>query len=186
MTFKDLIAYWKSDYRRYRNYGASPISIFLFTPGFKYTFYMRLCNYLRKSKFRNIYIPTFIIFRFILKHYEYKYSIQIPYNTQIGHGLHIAHHGGIVINHRCVLGNNVNLSHGVTLGYTKTGVPNIGDTVYLGAGAKVIGGINIGNNVAVGANSVVTKDIPENAIVVGIPGEIISYKGNRPVNKITS
>lgn len=181
MKLKELISFWKSDFSRYSKYGAGAISIIFFTPGFKYTFYMRLCNYLRKSKFRTFYLPLFIIFRFILKHYEYKYSIQIPYNTKIGKGLHIAHHGGIVINHRCELGENINLSHGVTLGYTKTGVPKLGDCIYLGAGSKVIGGITIENNVAIGANAVVTKNIPENAIVVGIPGRIISYKGNRPV-----
>jgi serine O-acetyltransferase len=186
MKFKQLVAYWKSDYQRYRNYNVRPVSILLFTPGFRYTFYMRLCNYLKNSRFRKAYIPLFIICRLILRRYEFKYSIQLPYNTQVGYGLHIGHHGGIVINQRCKIGNNVNLSHGVTLGYTRTGVPRVGNDVYLGAGAKVIGGITIGNNVAIGANSVVTKNMPDNAIVVGIPGKIISLKGNRPVDAVSN
>jgi len=81
-----------------------------------------------------------------------------------------------------VIGKNCNISHQVTLGIanrgTHKGVPIIGDNVYIGPGAKIIGDINIGNNVAIGANCVVTKDVPDNAVVVGVPGKVISYEGS--------
>ena len=60
----------------------------------------------------------------------------------------------------------------------KKGYPQLGDNVYIGPGAKIIGAIRIGNNVAIGANCVVTKDIPDNAVVVGIPGKVISNQGS--------
>ena len=61
----------------------------------------------------------------------------------------------------------------------KKGSPIIGDNVYIATGAKIIGAIKIGNNVAIGANCVVTKDIPDNAVVVGVPGKVISYEGSK-------
>jgi len=57
-------------------------------------------------------------------------------------------------------------------------VPEIGDNVYIGPGAKIIGNIKIGNNAAIGANCVVTKDVPENGVVVGVPGRVISFEGS--------
>ena len=80
------------------------------------------------------------------------------------------------------IGNNCNISQGVTLGVTnrgaKKGCPTIGDNVYIAPGAKVIGNIVVGNDVAIGANCVLTKDVPDHAVVVGIPGKIISYNGS--------
>ena len=58
------------------------------------------------------------------------------------------------------------------------GYPTIGDNVYIGPGAKIVGAVKVGNNVAIGANCVVTKDVPDNAVVVGVPGKIISYTGS--------
>ena len=82
-----------------------------------------------------------------------------------------------------IIGSNCNLSHGVTIGVTrrgdKMGVPIIGDNVYIGPGAKIIGRVNIGNNAAIGANCVVTKDVPDFGVVVGIPGKVISYEGSQ-------
>ncbi len=57
-------------------------------------------------------------------------------------------------------------------------MPVIGDNVYIGSGAKIIGSVNVGNNVAIGANAVLTKDVPDNAVVVGVPAKVISYKGS--------
>ena len=114
-----------------------------------------------------------------MRHYEFKFGISIHYTTKIGLGFYIGHFGGIIINSMAVIGNNVNISQGVTIGNTRKGVPIIGDNTYLGAGAKVIGSVTVGNNVAIGANCVVTKDIPDDAIVIGNPCEIVSYKGNK-------
>lgn len=125
----------------------------------------------------------------ILRHYELKYGISISYQTQIGSGLFIGHFGGIVVNQYAVIGKNCNLSHQVTLGKAnrgdKKGFPVIGDNVYIGPGAKIIGKIKIGDNAAIGANCVVTKDVPNYGVVVGIPGKVISFEGSAEyINKI--
>jgi serine O-acetyltransferase len=118
----------------------------------------------------------------MLNHFKYKFGISIPPETKIGSGFYIGHFGGIVVNRHSVIGKNCNISHGVTIGQTKRGphkgFPILGDNIYIGAGAKIIGAITIGNNVAIGANCVVTKNIPDNSVVVGIPGRIISQNGS--------
>lgn len=86
------------------------------------------------------------------------------------------------MNSNVVIGKNCNISHLVTLGVsnrgTRKGVPTIGDNVYIGPGAKIIGNIIVGNHAAIGANCVVTKDVPDNAVVVGVPGKVISLDGS--------
>ncbi len=112
-----------------------------------------------------------------------RWGIEIPPDTTIGPGLYIGHFGGITISDRAVIGSNVQISQGVTIGVAgqgeNRGVPVIGDDVYIGAGAKVIGKIHVGNNVKIGANAVVYEDIPDNAVVAAPGYQILSFKGNR-------
>ncbi len=182
MKIKELGYLLKCDL--FRISGNDSVRYFLrqlfFGESFKYIFWMRLTGYLRNSAF---YLkPAFIVSYFILKHYRYKFGIYIPDQTKIGRGFYIGHFGGIIINPDCIIGNNCNISHGVTLGSTsrgsKKGSPVIGDNVYIGPGAKIIGAVRIGNNAAVGANCVVTKDIADNSVAVGIPATVISSKGS--------
>jgi serine O-acetyltransferase len=112
------------------------------------------------------------------------WGIELPRSVTIGPGLYIGHFGGITVAPGVSIGRNCNISQHVTIGLSgkgeKAGVPTIGDNVYLAPGAKVFGKISIGNNVKIGANAVIYKDIPDNAIVVLDPGfKIVSYKGNR-------
>ena len=112
------------------------------------------------------------------------WGIEVPRHAKIGPGFYIGHFGGITISAEAVVGSNCNISQGVTIGvagaHEKRGVPVIGDDVYIAPGARVFGGISIGNNVKIGANAVVHQDIPDNAIAVLDPGfRVISYKGNR-------
>ncbi|CAD5978426.1 serine O-acetyltransferase [Planktothrix agardhii] len=110
-------------------------------------------------------------------------EINIPSKTQIGKGFYIGHFGGIIINQDVKIGENCNISQGVTIGVggrgEKSGCPVIGDQVFIGPGAKIFGKIRIGNDVAIGANAVVTKDLPDNAVAMGIPAKIISYEGSQ-------
>jgi len=105
-------------------------------------------------------------------------GVSIPAETKIGPGLLILHFGGIVINSQTVIGRECTLHHGVTIGNRNSGglSPRIGDRVMIGAGAKVLGDIQIGNDVEIGANAVVLQNVPEGAVAVGIPAHVVRIK----------
>lgn len=130
---------------------------------------------------RKLWLPFYAYALWRLKGLQYKAGIQVSSRTSIGEGLYIGHGMCIVVNPRAIIGKNVNLSQGVTIGQasrgSRKGVATIGDNVYIGPGAKIVGAVKIGNNVAIGANAVVTKDVPDNAVVVGIPAKVIAYDG---------
>lgn len=148
---------------------------------FKFNFWMRTCHYTRSNPVLNLFVYQTVA-RPLYVRYTYKFGISIPFETQIGSGFYIGHFGGIVVNEECVIGKNCNISHGVTLGVVnrgdKQGCPTIGDNVYIGPGAKIVGKIKVGNFAAVGANCVVTHDVPDYGVVVGIPGRVISQEGS--------
>lgn len=152
---------------------------YFLSPGYQYSWWMRFCAYLSAHKVWRVFFPFSWS---ILHHLQIKFGIAISYKARIGKGLFIGHHGGIVTNDQMEIGNNCNLSHDVTIGVSRRGkhpgVPTIGNNVYIGPGAKLFGKIRVGDNVAIGANCVVTKDIPDNAVVVGVPGKVISYEGS--------
>jgi len=110
-------------------------------------------------------------------------GMEIPNRAEIGKGVFIPHAGGIYIHCDVKIGDYCHLSQEVTIGIggrkEKRGCPKIGDRVYIAPGAKIFGAITIGNDVAIGANAVVTKDIPDNAVAVGIPAQVISYQGSK-------
>jgi serine O-acetyltransferase len=110
-------------------------------------------------------------------------GIEIHPGATIGKHLFIDHGMGVVIGETTVVGDNVLLYQGVTLGGTgkEKGKrhPNIGDNVVVGAGAKILGNITIGDNSYVGANAVVLKDVPSNSTVVGVPGRVTKQDGKK-------
>jgi serine O-acetyltransferase len=109
-------------------------------------------------------------------------GVYVDPTTEIGPGLHIGHPCGIIINKRCRIGENCTIMAHVTLGKKsrepKEGCPTLGNRVYLGTGAVMIGALHIGDDAAVGANADVTKDVPAKSVVVGIPAVIISDRGS--------
>lgn len=116
---------------------------------------------------------------------QYKYGIKIGENADIGYGCRIVHFGGIFINSGCKIGNNIDIYHDVTIGINVRGAykngsycPQLMNNIVIGAGAKIMGPVLIESNVAIGANSVVTKDVPAHVTIGGIPSKIISYKGS--------
>ena len=159
---------------------ASLIKYVFFGGSYRYNFWMRTCAYTRSSVLLKFTLYPFAMWR--LHHLTYKMGISISSATRIGSGFYIGHFGGIVVNPESVIGKNCNISHGVTLGIANRGrnkgCPTLGDNVYIGPGAKIVGAVKIGNNVAIGANCVVTKDIPDGSVVVGIPGRVISNEGS--------
>ena len=110
-------------------------------------------------------------------------GIEIHPAAKIGKGLFIDHGMGVVIGETTVIENNVTLFQGVTLGGTgkEKGKrhPNIGNNVVVGAGAKILGNITIGENSYIGANAVVIRDVPANSTVVGVPGRITKQDGKK-------
>jgi len=128
----------------------------------------------------------FFIARLISQISRFFTGIEIHPGAKIGRRFFIDHGMGVVIGETCEIGNNVTIYQGVTLGGTgkEKGKrhPTLKDNVLVAAGAKVLGSITIGENSKIGAGSVVLKDVPANATVVGIPGKVVIQDGKR-VNK---
>jgi serine O-acetyltransferase len=147
---------------------------------FKYAFWMRTCRFLHDRGILGK--PALLTGKAILRHYRHKLGTNIPYRADISSGFYIGHFGGIVVNEDVMIGKNCNLMHGVTLAQAnrgeRKGCPIIGNNVFVGPGAVVVGQVKIGDNAVIGANSVVTTDVPDNAVVGGIPAKIISFAGS--------
>jgi len=138
----------------------------LWVPGFRYLFVFRA---IQSSRF---YFVT-ILLRFILRHYQFKFGIQIPPQTRIGRGLLFGHFGTIIINPKAIIGENCNISAGAVIGASsrgyRKGAPKIGNNVWIGVNAIVVGKISVGNNVLITPGSYVNIDIPSNSLVIGNP-----------------
>ncbi len=110
-------------------------------------------------------------------------GIEIHPGAQIGKGLFIDHGMGVVVGETSVIGDDVTLFQGVTLGGTGKEMgkrhPTLGNNIVVGTGAKILGNIQVGDNSYIGANAVVIKDVPANATVVGVPGRITKQDGKR-------
>ena len=175
----------KADLERYTRLSNKPWWYhLLLTPGVWATAQYRYCRWVHNS----VHIP---VLRQALKAFGFVWMKLVHLNTgicidraaEIGKGLFIGHFGCIFVAGKVKMGEMCNLSQGVTVGWggrkNTKGCPTLGDRVYIGAGAKVLGKITVGSNVAIGANAVVTKDVPDNAVVVGIPARVINYNGSK-------
>ncbi len=142
------------------------------TPGFRYLYLLRQLAGCTK------YSPKWFLCSFLKRRYTFKYGFQIPTQTKIGPGLYIGHFGTIIINENVVIGNNCNIAPNVTLGETNRGIlkgsPTLGNRVWIGTGAVVVGKITIGSNVLIAPNSFVNVDVPDNSLVMGNPAKIVS------------
>lgn len=138
-----------------------------FDPGIRFIYFLRNAQQTSDKSLLGIF------YRLMLRHYQIKYGYQISAKTKIGGGLYLGHWGAVVVNPGTIIGKNCNLAHGVTIGQTnrgeKKGIPVIGDDVWIGTNAVIVGGIKIGNNVLIAPNSYVTSDVPDNSIVTGNP-----------------
>ena len=172
-----VISLINNDLKRHSG-GGNFLRSFITIPGFKYTVFLRLIQCTEKRRWL---FPFTILLKVKLLLMQRHYGIQIPSATRIGKGFYIGHYGTIIVNAKAIIGDNVNISQGVTIGQANRGqhkgVPVIGNEVYIGPGAKIVGKVVIGNNVAIGANAVVTNDVPDNACVAGVPARIINMKG---------
>ena len=129
----------------------------------------------QKYKNKGGSISTFLAKYAILRHRFWSVitGADIPINSNIGGGLLLPHPNGVVIHPKSIIGVNCLIFQQVTIGQTNGGVPTIGGHVDIGAGAKILGNINIGDHAVIGANAVVLKDVPAFATAVGVPAQIL-------------
>ncbi len=108
------------------------------------------------------------------------YNSKVPYQAEIGKGTTLGYGGiGVVIHKKAVIGKNCLIGQHVTIGGGNShypGLPVIGDNVHISHGAVVFGGITVGNGAVIGANAVVNKPVPENAVVAGVPAKVLRIK----------
>ena len=148
----------------------SYLEIVVCYPGAHAVFFHKISNFFWKLKLK-------LLGRIISNISRFLTGIEIHPAVKIGKNFFIDHGMGIVIGETTVIGDNVSIYQGVTLGGTKWEKrkrhPSISDNVVIGAGAKVLGPITVGKNSKIGANSVVTRNVPSNTIVVGIPARVV-------------
>ena len=153
----------------------SKLSVILTYPGAKAVFFHRIANFFAIAKFN-------LIARIISQFSRFLTGIEIHPNAKIGKNLFIDHGMGVVIGETSEIGNNVTIYHMVTLGGISPSInsddqrntkrhPTLMDNVVVGSGAQILGPVVIGKNAKIGANAVVTKDVEENSVMVGIPAK---------------
>ena len=153
----------------------SKLSVILTYPGVKAVFFHRIANFFSIAKLD-------LIARIISQFSRFLTGIEIHPKAKIGENLFIDHGMGVVIGETSEIGNNVTIYHMVTLGGISPSInsndqrnskrhPTLIDNVVVGSGAQVLGPVVVGKNAKIGANAVVTKDVPENAVMVGIPAK---------------
>lgn len=156
----------------------SYMEVLLCYPGLHALWFHRINHWLWTHNLR-------LIARWLSQWARFFTAIEIHPGAQIGHRLFIDHGMGVVIGETSVVGDDVTLYQGVTLGGTgkEKGKrhPTIGNGVVVGTGAKVLGNIVVGDNCRVGAGSVVLRSIPENSTIVGVPGHIVLRNGKRVI-----
>lgn len=139
---------------------------------------------------RLLRLPWTIVYLVLNKLVEICCGITIGSTARIGRRLTIEHHGCIVIHGAAIIGDDCLIRHGVTIGNGSAadpfGAPTIGNRVDIGAGAKVLGRIKVGDDAVIGANAVVVRDVPDGAVVGGVPARIIRLLVDRSVTGQTS
>lgn len=184
-SFAEMLAELHQDVERYTVLNKrSALKELATSPGLWLTIHHRF------SRWVNLYLHVWVI-RLIVKAFcsglrvlfKVFLNCELPATADVGAGLFLPHPYNIVIHEAARIGRNCNLGHEVTIGWAgrgeKSGVPVLGDRVFIAPGAKVFGKITIGNDVAIGANAVVNKSLPNDAVAAGIPAKILSYDGSR-------
>lgn len=172
---------FKGDIIKYKRYSGNKPSIILWitTQGLWALFVYRISNGIYRSKLPGFIKKILLLFAILWQKFiEIITGISLPYAASIGREFYIGHFGNIIINSTAIIGDNCNISQGVTIGISgkseNRGVPIIGNNVYIGANAVIAGKINVGDNAVIGANSFVNKDVDINTTVLGVPAKKIS------------
>ncbi len=174
----------KADLARYPGGPLERVAIALRSPGFYPVVMHRIGHDIHRRWPTGLAKVAKLPYKIAALFTEWATGVYISPDATIGPGLYVGHWGCIRVSREVKMGVNCNLSPMVIIGFGaragKTGVPSLGDRVYVAAGAKVIGPIQVGNDVAIGANAVVCKDVPDHVTVGGVPAEILSQKGSAP------
>ena len=166
---------FKGDLNRYRELGSKTVYL-IFEQGLWAIAVYRFGRSVRKIRIPVVSHLLKIIAFLLFKLTEFCTGISLPASAQIGKGFYVGHFGGIILHSDVKMGINCSIGPGVligTRGQGSKGVPCIGDNVYIGVGARILGGIKIGNNACIGANAVVIRDVPDVVTAVGIPARIV-------------
>jgi serine O-acetyltransferase len=157
------------------------IAAYLHDPGFRFTYHLRKLAFYRHRR-KSLGIFGYVYNRLLVHHYRLKYGFDISPMTTIGPGLYIGHFGGVVISPFATLGSNVNIAQGVTIGSTsagpRLGAPTLGDRVWVGTNAVIVGKVTIGNDALIGPGAYVYFDVPDKAVVLGNPGIVVANSGS--------
>jgi serine O-acetyltransferase len=146
-------------------------------PGFRTMFAYRFGVWRMGVRNKFLRAPLSVLYRFMFRHCRNRYGIELPYSAKVGRRVVIEHQGAIVVHGNCEIGDGSIIRQGCTLG-NKTldrplDAPKLGRFVNVGAGAKILGTVTIGDGATVGANAVVVRDVPPGATAVGIPAQIV-------------
>lgn len=176
MTFAQTLDAIRQDVRRYSDgaFLVLLIKILYAHPSFAGILYYRVGHWLWGTRRNPLAWGAYVCHRVFYPLVRMYSGLELLPYTSVGPGLQILHYGPTIIHPAAVMGNNVSLLHGVTIGVSVIGISNlgapcIGDNVAIGTGAAILGDIVIGNNVTIGAGAVVLCSVPENTTVVGIP-----------------
>ena len=164
----------------------SKLSVILTYPGAKAVFFHRIANFFAIAKFN-------LVARIISQFSRFLTGIEIHPNAKIGKNLFIDHGMGVVIGETSEIGDNVTIYHMVTLGGISPSInsddqrntkrhPTLMDNVVVGSGAQILGPVVVGKNAKIGANAVVTKDVDENSVMVGIPAKNVGEVSTQDEN----
>lgn len=149
-------------------------------PGFRAVAVARFGVWRMKVKSKLLRAPLSILYRSLFRHVRNVYGIELPYTVELGQRVIIEHQSAIVIHGYSKIGDDCIIRQGVTIGnrylHRPLEAPQLGNRVNIGAGAKILGSVTIGDDVCIGANSIVLSDVPAGATVVGIPSKIIRCK----------
>jgi serine O-acetyltransferase len=170
------VSKFRADISRYKSKGHHGKELWLSPVIWAIAFY-RLRNWVNVARPPLLIRIPVVAFCFLPNRFcEAFFAMGISAGASIGEGLYIAHTGGVIISQQAVIGKNCDISHRVTIGTSamgREGSPVLGDNIYVGTGATLVGRIKIGSGAKIAANTLVIDDVPEGATVMGVPGRIL-------------
>lgn len=164
------------------------VSAYLEDPGFRFTYHLRHVAHYAPRR-RSLGLLPYLWHRLQLHRCRFRFGFDISPTTAIGQGLYMGHFGMLVISPFAVIGRNCNINQGVTIGATsrgpRLGAPTLGDRVWVGANAVIVGKITVGSDALIAPGAFVNVDVPEKTVFLGNPGKVVAQTGSAGyVNRI--